>query len=487
MLMQTALVALAATAVSAVKPLKLQGTDFVDQHGNKFQIVGAAYQPGGSSGYDPEKGKDPLSDPETCMRDAALMQILGMNTIRVYNLDPNANHDECASIFNAAGMYMILDVNSPLVGEALSSWQPWTSYYTAYVERTFAIVEAFKNYPNTLMFFMGNEVINDIDSAKDVPPYLRAVTRDIKTYIKKHSSRAIPVGYSAADVREVLWDTWNYMQCTDNGKADDLSRADVFAINSYSWCGPDATYKTSSYDVLTDGFSNSSVPVFFSEFGCNTPAPRYWNEIQAIYGDEMTHSFDGAVAYEWTEEDNHYGLVQIQDGTLQIMGDFNRLKAQFAKVDWKSVQSQAAAKSSPAPPKCSEGLIKEDGFNSNFTLPVPPPGTQDLIDKGIKNAPSGKLVKISDWSVKLPVKDSDGNVMKDLKVVPLSDDENNVIGKNKADTGSTNDTSSDSPNKDISKGVDNGSSDSTKPASAGAMTSPVAWAMALPLLALFLA
>lgn len=94
--------ALAATSVSAVKPLKLQGNEFYDaDSGNKFQVVGMAYQPGGSSGYDAEKVRDPLSDPETCMRDAALMQAIGINTVRSYNLNPNANHDACASIFNA--------------------------------------------------------------------------------------------------------------------------------------------------------------------------------------------------------------------------------------------------------------------------------------------------------------------------------------------------------------------------------------------------
>lgn len=99
--MQSALVALAATVVGAVKPLTIQGTDFVDDNGNKFQLVGVAYQPGGSAGYDPKAGKDPLSDADTCMRDAALLQVMGVNAIRVYNLDPNLNHDECASIFNA--------------------------------------------------------------------------------------------------------------------------------------------------------------------------------------------------------------------------------------------------------------------------------------------------------------------------------------------------------------------------------------------------
>ncbi|KAL6400685.1 hypothetical protein AUP68_16399 [Ilyonectria robusta] len=105
--------ALAATVVSAVTPLEIQGADFVNpKTGNKFQIVGMAYQPGGSAGYDPETGKDPLSHKDQCMRDAALMQILGINAIRVYNLDPDINHDECASIFNAVSD--ISNLSSPV-------------------------------------------------------------------------------------------------------------------------------------------------------------------------------------------------------------------------------------------------------------------------------------------------------------------------------------------------------------------------------------
>ena len=185
--------------------LEVQGNQFVNtKSGNVFQIAGMAYQIGGSAGYDPSHGKDPLSNGAVCKRDAALLQALGVNTIRVYNLDPNLNHDECASIFNAAGMYMVIDVNSPLVGESINSFEPWTSYYDTYLNRTFAIVEAFKSYPNTLAFFSGNEVIAGLEQGATVPPYIRAVTRDLKQYIKNHADRKIPVGYSAADVRTVL-------------------------------------------------------------------------------------------------------------------------------------------------------------------------------------------------------------------------------------------------------------------------------------------
>ncbi|PHH60525.1 hypothetical protein CDD81_1572 [Ophiocordyceps australis] len=437
MFISSVVVALAATLVGAVPSLEVKGTDIVNpKTGNKFHIVGVAYQPGGSAGYNPQDGSDPLSHADTCLRDAALMQVMGVNTIRVYNLDPNINHDECASIFNAAGIYMIIDVNSPLPGEAITSSQPWTSYYVDYLNHTFAVVEAFSNYPNTLLYFSGNEVINDLSSATEVPPYLRAVTRDLKSYIKNNIKRQIPVGYSAADVRDVLWDTWNYMQCAKDGKTDDMSRADVFALNSYSWCGPSATYESSTFNALTSRFKESSIPVFFSEYGCNKPEPRYWNETLAMYGDKMTPVFSGGVVYEWTQEENRYGLVDNKGKTVRIMGDYNRLKKQWAKIDWKSVQSQPAGQRKVDAPACKASLIEEKGFSNTFNLPDVPPSADNLIGHGIKPKPQGKLVKVTNFKVRMTVEDADGKPMSDLKVVPLKDDEFNWPGKNSVETGS---------------------------------------------------
>ncbi|KAJ8120966.1 hypothetical protein ONZ43_g2465 [Nemania bipapillata] len=374
MLFRAALTALgAATSVAAVTTLEVEGAQFVNSDtGDAFQIIGVAYQIGGSAGYDPSHGKDPLSNGDVCRRDAALLQMLGINTIRVYNLDPDLNHDECASIFNAAGMYMLIDVNSPLVGESLNSLEPWTSYYEAYVNRTFAIVENFKNYPNLLAFFSGNEVIDAVKTGATAPPYIRAVTRDLKNYIKNHADRQIPVGYSAADVRSVLEDSWNYFQCAINGNKNDMSRADIFALNSYSWCG-NSNFHDSSYDQLVELFTPTSVPVFYSEFGCNTPSPRIFTEIGAIYGSNMTAVFSGGVVYEYSQEANNYGLVQVNDdGTVDLLADFRTLQNQYAKLNFDSLQSVKASGKSITPPTCSESLIKEDGFNNNFTLPVPP-------------------------------------------------------------------------------------------------------------------
>jgi hypothetical protein len=68
---------------------------------------------------------------------------------------------------------MLIDVNSPLVGQSIDRVEPWTTYTSSYLNRTFAVVEAFKSYENTLLFFAGNEVINDVPSGGVVPPYMR--------------------------------------------------------------------------------------------------------------------------------------------------------------------------------------------------------------------------------------------------------------------------------------------------------------------------
>ena len=419
------LLALSATIATAVKPLVVKNNYFVNPDtGNRFQIAGVAYQPGGSSGFN--AGNDPLSNKDQCLRDAALMQLLGVNAIRVYNLDPDINHDDCASIFNAAGMYMLLDVNSPLVGGSLNSGAPWESYYAAYLNRTFAVVEAFKSYPNTLAFFSGNEVISNVATGGTVPPYVRAVTRDLKNYIAKHSERTIPVGYSAADVRSVLFDSWNYFQCAENGDKSDPSRADIFALNSYSWCG-DASFTSSGYDTLVKGFKDTSVPVFYSEYGCNTPSPRIFTEVAAIYGPQMSDVFSGGIVYEYVQEDNNFGLVDVQkDGSAKLLKDFYTLRDQYFKLDFAKIQgSKPSTESEPSPPTCSSKLITTKGFSNNFTLPVPPPGADDLIKNGIKPAPTGKIVSIDSWDVKYTVTNPDGSTIKSLAVKPLQDDQIN--------------------------------------------------------------
>ena len=366
-------------------------------------------------------------------------------------------------------MYMMIDVNSPLPGEAITSFEPWTSYYAEYLNRTFAVVEAFSNYPNTLLFFSGNEIINNLESAEFVPPYMRAITRDLKNYIKNNIDRQIPVGYSAADVRDVLWDTYKYVSCAIDGDEDDMSRVDFFALNSYSWCGKDATFETSSFDDLVKGFDGNPVPVFFSEYGCNETPERYFTETQSIYGDDMYNVFSGGVVYEWTQEKNNYGLVEVGKEETQLLNDYTELEKQLGKITWKDVQSLKATTDNKWV-ECKPSLIEEKGFMNNFTLPVLPPGAKKLIDNGISPKPSGKIIKIDSWNVTLDVVDVEGNPIENLAVVPL--EEANWNGKNGAS---------------ITSAKSDESKDKGDEEDAAIMSVPVMWAAAVPLVAMLLA
>ena len=383
----------------------------------------------------PQNKVDPLSNPDTCLRDAILMQSLGLNTIRVYNLDPAIDHSGCASIFNAAGIYMIIDVNSPLPNESLNAGDPGSSYSSVYLTRIFSVVEAFKDFPNLLGFFGGNEVINDDPTGETDPPFVRAVIRDLKTYISKHSTRTIPVGYSAAQVQDILQNQWNYFQCS-LGNDDDLSRADFFGLNSYSWCGSSATFESSGYNVLTEWFAKTTIPIFFSEYGCNQipqGTSRPFDEVQALYGEPMRGVFSGGLVFEWTEEPNDFGLVQVNsDKSLTLRQDFVNLQGQLNKLDISAVTAQNGTATALTPPTCAKALIT-GSFNNSFTLPTVPPGGQDLINNGVSSGvATGSMVQVTSTALPVPIKGTDGNQVSGLSLKVLSDDSSNEPGGNTA-------------------------------------------------------
>jgi 1,3-beta-glucanosyltransferase GAS3 len=263
------------------------------------------------------------------------------------------------------------------------------------------------------------------------------VTRDLKNYISKHSKRQIPVGYSAADVRPILLDTWNYLQCTTAANSTDTSRVDLFALNSYSWCGGD-TFQTSGYDVLTTYFAHTSVPVFFSEFGCNRVSPRPFDEIQALYSAPMSQSLSGGVVYEYSQAENNFGLVVLNsNGSAKLLKDFDNLQGQYSKLNFTVIEGTRSMNASATAPVCNATLITNAGFSSNFTIPPPPPGAQAVIDSGLSNPNSGKLVPVTNLQVSQSVQSSNGVVLNGLAIKPLQDDQSNTPGTSDSSASTT--------------------------------------------------
>lgn len=286
---------------------------------HRFYIRGVDYQAGGSS-----KLADPIADnaEETCTRDIKEFQKLGINTIRVYTIDNSLGHDKCMTALANAGIYLILDVNSPQY--SINQYDPYPSYNDVYLQSVFATIEAFAKYTNTLAFFSGNEVINDNVTSTLSAPYVKAVTRDMKQFIRERKLRPVPVGYSGADVSENRYTTALYMNCGPDGE-----RGDFFAFNDYAYCG--SSYKVSGWDQKVALFSNYTIPIFLSEYGCNKNK-RTFTEVADLYGSQMTPVYSGGLVYEYTQEVSNYGLVDLSSGKLQELPDFATLQAAYKKT-----------------------------------------------------------------------------------------------------------------------------------------------------------
>jgi hypothetical protein len=353
------------------------------------------------------------------------MQQLGVNTIRVYNLDASLDHSVCASIFNAAGIYMIIDVNSGLYGTYIDRTDPASTYTLSYLEHVFGIMENFAPFPNTLGFFAGNEIINQ-NSSYEAPMYIRAVVRDMKDYISHNIGRDIGVGYSAADVDTMLADTWNYLGCDLSNSS--TSNIDFFGLNDYEWCG-DSSYTQSGYDKLVTLFSGTDIPVFFSEYGCNDVEPRTFTNVPVLYGDQMS-VLSGGLVYEYSEESDNFGLVNINStDELTLIVDYNYLKEEYAKLDISALQSINASATAAAATSCAASIITETAFLNAWDLPSPPSGAAAVITSGVSSGfVKGSVVAINETAMPATVVNNTGATVTGLSLVQLMCTDSNYPG-----------------------------------------------------------
>lgn len=378
-----------------------------------------SYQPGGSSGF--SSTADPLSDATTCLRDAIIMQQLGVNTIRVYNVDADLDHSECASIFNAAGIYMIIDVNSGLYGQYIDRTDPSSTYTLEYMEHIFGVVENFWNYPNLLGYFAGNEIINE-QSSTDAAMYIRAVVRDLREYISLHAPRTIGVGYSAADVSDVLLDTFNYLACTLSN--DTMSKVDFFGLNDYEWCG-DSTFSESGYDKQITNFAKTDIPVFFSEYGCNNVKPRTFTNVPVLYGSEMLE-LSGGLVYEYSEETDDYGIVTINStDEITLRSDYTYLQQQLLSIDYSTLTEVNKTAEAAESFTCDTALLTSatGSWSADWGLPDRPSGGDSLVTSGLSTASAtysvGSLVSVTATTMPATVYNYTGAEVTGLALVSM--------------------------------------------------------------------
>ncbi|RFU26027.1 hypothetical protein B7463_g10316, partial [Scytalidium lignicola] len=358
---------LAVTAVAASLPtISATGNKLFDANGKQFFMKGIAYQ------LTPD---DPLIDTDQCTRDANLMKTLGANTIRVYHVDAQGDHDGCMSAFDNAGIYLILDLDTfnTAIDPTRAYWNE--TQYNAFA----AVMDAFASYDNTLGFFVGNEVIA-MNNQSLAAPFVKAATRDMKAYRNSKGYRDIMIGYSAADIAELRPMLQDYLACGGNSSES----IDFFGLNAYEWCG-NVNFQTSGYQTLNSFAQNFNIPIFFSETGCNTVRPRTFDDQAAIFGPDMVDWWSGSIIYEWIEEANDYGLISYGKSVAATVvasgvdGGFTRRGTPTPVApDFTNLQSQWATLT-------PTGVAKSD-YTTSISTPACPSSTPGgwLVDGNVK-------------------------------------------------------------------------------------------------------
>jgi hypothetical protein len=236
----------------------------------------------------------------------------------------------------------------------------------------------FAQYDNTLLYMAANEVINS-DNTTFAAPYVKAVIRDLKAYIKARGYRPIPVGYSAADVESNRFQMASYLNC-----GPDAVRADFHSWNDYSWCDP-SSFQTSGWDKKVEKMTGYSIPLFLSEYGCNTNT-RQFEEVKSLYSTDMTGVFSGGLVYEYSQEGNNYGLVDLSGGSVSERDDFKALEQAYKETPNPS--GDGGYKSSGAAAQCPP---KDSSWEVDTTdLPAMPEPAKKYFSDGAGKGPGNK-------------------------------------------------------------------------------------------------
>ncbi|KIW10649.1 hypothetical protein PV08_11613 [Exophiala spinifera] len=358
------------SSVNAIPTITAVGSKFFTSEGNQFFIKGVAYQ---------LVEDDPLVNTTQCNLDAALMKQLGANSIRVYHVDPDADHSGCMNAFASNNIYIWVDMDSFKTYIQQAGIPSWTQNKS---DSYRAVMDNFQQYDNTAGFFVGNEVLNS-NADSGAAPYLLSAAVDLKNYREAKGYRKIPIGYSATDTAVLRPNLQDYVVCRPNV----TERLEFYALNSYEWCGSSPNFNTSGYVGLQASAENYPVPIFFSEDGCNTVPPRTFNDQAAIFGPDMVDTWSGAIIYEWIQETNNYGLVTygppggqdqgsvVVDGFTRqgtptpVQPDFSNLASQWSTLNPTGIKSAAYTPSTTAP-LCPSSTAGEWTIDPSSPLPT---------------------------------------------------------------------------------------------------------------------
>jgi len=308
-----------ATMAHAINPIEIKGQRLFEyKTGNPFQIRGLDYYPRPNAGTLDVNNYDFFTDDHVDVWKAHINEFkaLGINTIRLYAVDPSKSHDAFMCALSAAGIYVLVDLASSCENCAITA-EPFPACYpSALKTRGEQIIAAFAKYNNVLGFSAGNEVNHVVAQPQVNAPCQKKFIRDMRAYIDSCASnmRYIPIGAVFADSNQQRSLNALYYNCRTDPK-DVLENVEWYGLNEYLQCDPKATLSSigpgfqNMIDELTE--AKITAPVWLTEDGCLNPgfptidgyaAQRSWVQAQWWASSGMSNVFSGGFAFEFSTE-----------------------------------------------------------------------------------------------------------------------------------------------------------------------------------------
>jgi len=304
-------------------PAILKGKRFYKSDtGEYFPVKGIAYYPRPNEGDLSEYSSsvDFFTEEFRSLWEADIRHLrqLGVNTIRIYAVNPSQNHDAFMCALQQNNIYAIVGLLADCLDCSVGVDEAPACYPTGLKTRGQWVINEFSRYANTLAFSAGNEVTlyaREWGQVNMNAGCQKKFLRDMRQYVESCSGvlntilpRKVPIGMVNWDYERELQSL--YFNCQTD-PTDALETPEWYGLNSYQHCDPDDLLL--GWVQLRQDFEsyNLPVPVVVAEYGCRErgfptidqfEAQRTWQQVDALYNPTYSEVFAGGVVFEFSAE-----------------------------------------------------------------------------------------------------------------------------------------------------------------------------------------